>query len=116
MKKEILEKWIETLRSGEYQQGNGKLRSGKHYCCLGVLCEAAGMEKSQDYISVFKLPDGQDTTGTGTLGTAALKYLGMAFHTQETLIALNDDQRLNFDQIAQWIEGKKDKLLEERGE
>lgn len=29
-------KWIEALRSGEYEQGKGCLCDGYRYCCLGV--------------------------------------------------------------------------------
>lgn len=37
---DIQQKWIDALRSGEYKQGVGALRSsdGKFLCCLGVLC------------------------------------------------------------------------------
>ena len=38
MKKEIADKWVAALRSGEYKQGRGQLRKGKYFCCLGVLC------------------------------------------------------------------------------
>jgi hypothetical protein len=45
MKKEIAEKWVQALRSGEYRQGRGVLcdiYDGKRrFCCLGVLCEVA---------------------------------------------------------------------------
>ena len=35
-------KWVAALRSGEYKQGRGRLRSeDDEYCCLGVLCEIA---------------------------------------------------------------------------
>lgn len=43
--KRNLRKWVEALRSGEYEQGHGRLRSeigGKStHCCLGVACEVA---------------------------------------------------------------------------
>lgn len=39
---EYLTKWLEALRSGEHQQGKGRLKSDQGYCCLGVLCEASG--------------------------------------------------------------------------
>lgn len=29
--------WIEALESGKFEQGRGRLFSGTHYCCLGVL-------------------------------------------------------------------------------
>lgn len=37
--------WLEKLRSGEYEQGKGRLvdvtEATPKYCCLGVLCEVA---------------------------------------------------------------------------
>lgn len=33
--------WTAALRSGEYSQAKGYLRSDEGYCCLGVLCEVA---------------------------------------------------------------------------
>jgi hypothetical protein len=41
MNKEIADKWIEALRSGEYEQGIASLQSGGRFCCLGVLCDLA---------------------------------------------------------------------------
>lgn len=46
MKKDIKDKWLTALRSGEYQQAEKVLRSEDDngrasYCCLGVLCELA---------------------------------------------------------------------------
>jgi hypothetical protein len=41
--------WIEALRSGKYKQAKGKLRARNGaMCCLGVLCEVAGLERSYD--------------------------------------------------------------------
>lgn len=37
----IKARWIAALRSGEYEQAYGQLRSNKGYCCLGVLSEIA---------------------------------------------------------------------------
>lgn len=33
--------WTAALRSGEYQQAKGYLRTDDGYCCLGVLCDIA---------------------------------------------------------------------------
>lgn len=41
MNKEIKERWIAALRSGEYSQSSGYLSTDEGYCCLGVLCEIA---------------------------------------------------------------------------
>lgn len=45
MKTEIKTKWVESLRSGNYTQGENKLFDGKNYCCLGVLCDLYSKEK-----------------------------------------------------------------------
>ena len=43
MNPEIKQLWVDALRSGDYQQGEGALKSwtgwGDEFCCLGVLCE-----------------------------------------------------------------------------
>lgn len=55
MKQEVAEKWVEALRSGEYEQTNEKLRAvidtnpgglklSRGFCCLGVLCNLFAAE------------------------------------------------------------------------
>lgn len=39
MNKRIKKSWIKALRSGKYEQGEGALRKGDQFCCLGVLCD-----------------------------------------------------------------------------
>lgn len=39
MKPEIKQKWLNALRSGDYQQTQKTLRKGDAFCCLGVLCD-----------------------------------------------------------------------------
>lgn len=40
MKARINKLWVAALRSDEWEQGNGQLRTyGVERCCLGVLCE-----------------------------------------------------------------------------
>ena len=41
MRKDIKDEWVRRLRSGDYEQGQGYLRFGDKYCCLGVLCDMA---------------------------------------------------------------------------
>ena len=39
MKPQIKKLWVAALRSGEYTQGIGRLRTDDNkFCCLGVLC------------------------------------------------------------------------------
>ena len=40
MKKQIADKWVKALRSGDYEQTHGILNEpGYGFCCLGVLCD-----------------------------------------------------------------------------
>lgn len=49
MKADIKAAWKTNLRSGEFAQGSGQLRSWDStkkvwtYCCLGILCEMSGL-------------------------------------------------------------------------
>lgn len=43
MKKEIADKWVAALRSGEYQQAKEWLKTNDGFCCLGVLCDISGL-------------------------------------------------------------------------
>lgn len=36
---ENAKKWVEALRSGEFKQATGHLRTQSGHCCMGVLCE-----------------------------------------------------------------------------
>lgn len=62
MNKKIKKEWVKRLRSGEYEQGTGRLCMNDRFCCLGVLCDMAeeeglieglmvGERSSIDYIS-----------------------------------------------------------------
>lgn len=50
MNKEIKEKWLKALRSGDYEQGEECLRKEEKYCCLGVLCDIIKKDLSLDWI------------------------------------------------------------------
>lgn len=63
MDAKLKEDWVKALRSGEYKQGIGKLRERDEFCCLGVLCQVAGIDIS---------PDGM---GAGTSGYKPLMRL-----------------------------------------
>lgn len=39
MNQEIKKQWVEALRSGNYKQDKGHLRTKFGFCCLGVLCD-----------------------------------------------------------------------------
>lgn len=110
MDAELKEKWIRALRGGYYQQCQGKLRVFKDglpsYCCLGVLCEVAGVKIS---------PNGDTTEafrGEGPLYQEVYDLLGVsASHSTlpNRLVEMNDapqyeGQKKSFAEIADWIE------------
>jgi hypothetical protein len=52
MNPEIKAKWVAALRSGDYTQGIGALRSKKNeFCCLGVLCNIHAKDTGVRYES-----------------------------------------------------------------
>jgi hypothetical protein len=61
MNPEIKSRWIEALRSGEYEQTKSNLSDGLGYCCLGVLCEIA---IEDDVVSKFIYSDGSVMYGS----------------------------------------------------
>ena len=44
MDAQLKRRWIEALRSGEYEQGTDSLQEDNRYCCLGVLCSIQGAD------------------------------------------------------------------------
>lgn len=45
--KREIQKWVDALRSGEYQQTRGVLESATGFCCLGVACKVLIPEAKQ---------------------------------------------------------------------
>lgn len=39
MNESVKKLWVETLRSGQYEQTTGRLHTIAGFCCLGVLCD-----------------------------------------------------------------------------
>lgn len=51
--KERVRLLVEALRSGEFEQGEGYLRKGDTYCCLGVACKVAmqnGLPLQEEFV------------------------------------------------------------------
>lgn len=103
MDKKLKKEWLKALRSGKYRQAREMLRTtwNKHnsYCCLGVLARVAGA----------KFYDGVPTLDGMSIGDGDVEYLddgfaGLSRTTQEKLVKMNDEDGVNFNQIADWIE------------
>lgn len=101
--KKNVRKWIEALRSGEYQQVRGTLFGKtddgcKGYCCLGVArCEF----KNTPY-RVYEGKEWSDFEGLLT-GSSFEKTFGLNSSVQHTLANMNDNGN-SFDSIADHLE------------
>ncbi len=115
MNQEIKEKWLEALRSGDYEQGKYCLSSEGKYCCLGVLCDIAIKEgvtiktetKPQDADEdprKYKLFDGQKSYLPGSvMNWAGLESQDPTIEDND-LSEHNDDYEKDFKKIADLIE------------
>jgi hypothetical protein len=118
VKKNIMQKWVKALRSGEYRQTAGALRrphedGGYGYCCLGVLCDLYRKEKKKGWTA--DLADPPPSAGfpeNEVPSVKVCKWAGLSaknpsvdFDDDEaSLAALNDDRGFSFAQIANVIE------------
>lgn len=90
-------KWIEALRSGKYTQGFNQLKNidsdgAVCYCCLGVANEVLELNSfSANFIVSAPVNGLHDATF-------------LSHYTQAKLMELNDDMKLSFEQIADYIE------------
>lgn len=84
-------KWVKALRSGGFEQCREELHDGFGYCCIGVGYQILGND-SEDIL------DEDDPT------SIAAKALGLSEDTEKKLVIMNDDERQDFNQIADYIE------------
>lgn len=115
MRASVKRLWVNALRSGDYVQGHGRLRTmsfdpeeGKSvitgYCCLGVLCDIAMKQEGVSqrweniHIGAAYLPD-------SVMRWAGLSYWDPAipYPYDQGLAVLNDRGR-TFREIADLIE------------
>jgi hypothetical protein len=111
--KENVRKWVDALRSGEYEQGKMCLcNKYNKYCCLGVACEI--VYKNGVILSIEKLEYGKYYNGNhvewpdivkkwfGFYKTTPIRfeYNGRSYG----FIGLNDTAEATFEEIADLIE------------
>lgn len=118
MNPDVKAKWLEALRSGEYKQAEGVLRTRDDgYCCLGVLCQIASDEgvvpqpEQLPHAGNYHWTGSNGVTGYMYLIPAVMEWAGIDSHTGviETgdnylsLSQMNDDGA-TFEAIADVIE------------
>lgn len=97
----LKKKWVKALRSKKFIQRTRSLsdRSYGTFCCLGVLCEVAEIEKGGD---------GTYKSGTGyvegCLSDTLLEQFEIDADSHSKLINMNDDEGLSFSDIADWVD------------
>lgn len=91
--KAIRLKWAEALESGNYLQGRNRLKSGRHYCCLGVACKLNLAKQRGTHLGD---PDGSPLQYTEPFGGYTISDVG-------AFVRLNDHYKLSFPQIAKII-------------
>lgn len=121
MKTEIKERWLEALRSGDYEQGTRTLRNANdHFCCLGVLCDLAEQEGVVTHeiaapgryaYTGAEAYDEWRSSSTTTLPTAVAKWAGLDWNNpsviagdEERSLAGINDEGASFSEIADLIE------------
>lgn len=101
------DRWVEALRSGEYQQGPGFLKRNGRYCCLGVLAEIERVlpreiasclppiaPQYQELCSCGDFPEGVNVDGD-SYSLACCNDTGLNFHQIAEIICAvweNDDE------------------------
>lgn len=116
MNRELKQKWVEALRSGEYLQAQERLKSeewdeetekptGKEsYCCLGVLLDIWGEGRWEDFEYAYTDSIGDTCYVDTELNTDLLEEIGLGYSIQNKLIEMNDTENLSFNEIAGYIE------------
>ena len=113
MKAEVKELWLKALRSGDYKQGKGalrsddtSLRSDDTYCCLGVLCDLFPGDE-------WAMEEGEWLMGSEAsyLPPSVMEWAGLDEHVPRVplggrmvSLALVNDTGRPFEEIADLIE------------
>lgn len=114
MNSEVKAKWLSALRSGKYSQTREVLRDCKGYCCLGVLTDLYLQERSEDWeqdviegVTYYHFDYDAENISSFVIEWAGLDSCDPDVVYNEdlsTLTTLNDEERLDFNQIADVIE------------
>lgn len=117
MKAEYVNAWVAALRSGEYSQGHGQLKTAcNEYCCLGVLADLAIKNNWFPTLNVewrkTSKPNKQesyvlsvnDKQLYGSLHFPLIDELNLSNDFQDILVDMNDINYCSFDKIANYIE------------
>lgn len=110
---ELIKKWVEALESGDYKQTSGRLceeiEGTKHYCCIGVLAEVAGIPAAREnetnphgrkHVFIFKFPDVDYNEVGGATTSWWNTITGGEIGMQDSYWHMNDSEGKSFAEIA----------------
>jgi hypothetical protein len=107
---DLRKKWVDALRSGKYKQGKGYLHSKDDtFCCLGVLCDVAGVPSTETGECFVYSLDGGKSRSLAMLSDDIRPLVGLRnplggiLERSESLAVLYDDGK-SFNEIADVIE------------
>jgi len=107
LEKEFAQKWVDALKSGKYQQGEGYLEdSDGQYCCLGVACRMNHPRvdlKHKFFIDASKKSKEYISKSLEKNMPALLRGIDIDQSFVQKVSKMNDDG-CSFIQIAYWIE------------
>jgi hypothetical protein len=119
MDKHVAERWVQALRSGQYQQGKQALRpTPDSYCCLGVLCDLYRVEQGkgawdpadEGCIDIAFEAPGEDGCETSLLPIEVKNWAGMRTNDGryglDMSLAGANDEGAEFPRLADLIEQK----------
>jgi len=115
--------WIDALRSGEYKQITGKLKSKEGFCCLGVLTDLyvkEGYGEWTEHLSVisgashYQMSEFSGMLCSEVQNWVGLRHFGGGMHEirpdnpsePNNLYMMNDIDGKSFEEIADVIESE----------
>ena len=113
---------VEALRSGDYKQGRGLLRTKEDkFCCLGIACDLIDYFQWQDFGSgYYYTPKEKGALNSTSLNEQVRAYYGFRGHLGKSkdIINFNGLSKLNdfgytFEQIADIIEAHPEQYFTE---
>ena len=110
--------WVEALRSGEYKQGDGRLKYDNKLCVLGIACDLYAKNTGQGRWEDDSFYVSSDDYGyEGCVPSEVMDWLGLrdedgGTYDGEALYELNDDG-VSFPELADIIESNPPGLFVE---
>lgn len=108
MRQDKIKLLTDALRSGEYKQHFGNLRRDDRFCILGVACDIYAKKTGKAYWTKNNF---QSVNGTSFVSMPYCVNRWFDFKSvSSTLMKLNDNEKLTFEQLADFIDKEGDDL------